>query len=153
MQISLVIFGLLEPSWICEHGPTFYCERTNELRAEKSPLKIRGQRLISLLAQFVTALAGVLLLPVNQIAAEVPPAPVCEPSKQGSPYIPVDSWIYPAVLRLYSLGYVDHVYLGHASVDARQFEPHARGDRRPDRGRGDLWRSNRGRGARHLLQR
>jgi hypothetical protein len=30
----------------------------------------------------------------------------------GSPYIPVDSWVYPAVLRLYSMGYIDHVYLG-----------------------------------------
>ena len=37
---------------------------------------------------------------------------VCESSTLGSPYIPVDSWVYPAVLRLYSLGYVDHVYLG-----------------------------------------
>lgn len=36
----------------------------------------------------------------------------CEPSVIGSPYIQVDSWIYPAVLRLYSLGYVDTVYLG-----------------------------------------
>jgi hypothetical protein len=40
------------------------------------------------------------------------PAQVCEPSKLGSPYIPVDSWVYPAVLRLYSLGFVDDVYLG-----------------------------------------
>jgi hypothetical protein len=61
------------------------------------------------------------------IAAEQPAAPegtrqserdssrsatVCEPSTLGSPYIPVDSWVYPAVLRLYSMGYVDHVYLG-----------------------------------------
>jgi hypothetical protein len=30
----------------------------------------------------------------------------------GSPYIPVDNWVYPAVLRLYSMGYIDHVYLG-----------------------------------------
>ena len=29
----------------------------------------------------------------------------------GSPYIPVDSWVYPAMLRLYSLGYVDKVFL------------------------------------------
>jgi hypothetical protein len=36
----------------------------------------------------------------------------CGSSVTGSPYIPVDSWIYPAVLRLYSLGYVDTVYLG-----------------------------------------
>jgi len=39
-------------------------------------------------------------------------ATVCEPSTQGSPYIPVDSWVYPAVMRLYSMGYIDHVYLG-----------------------------------------
>jgi hypothetical protein len=40
------------------------------------------------------------------------PAPVCEPSVLDSPYIPVDSWIYPAVLRLYSLGFIDNVFLG-----------------------------------------
>lgn len=35
------------------------------------------------------------------------------PSKDrdGSAYIPVDSWVYPAILRLYSLGYVDTAYL------------------------------------------
>ncbi len=36
----------------------------------------------------------------------------CEPITRGSPYIPVDSWVYPAVLRLYALGFVDEVYLG-----------------------------------------
>jgi hypothetical protein len=40
------------------------------------------------------------------------PAEDCELSMLGSPYIPVDSWIYPAVLRLYSLGFLDHVFLG-----------------------------------------
>ncbi|MFZ1083383.1 MAG: capsule assembly Wzi family protein [Terracidiphilus sp.] len=45
-------------------------------------------------------------------AAPAKTVPACEPSNLGSPYIPVDSWIYPAVLRLYSLGYVDTVYLG-----------------------------------------
>jgi hypothetical protein len=30
----------------------------------------------------------------------------------GSTYIPVDSWIYPAVARLYSLGYVPSAYIG-----------------------------------------
>jgi hypothetical protein len=69
-------------------------------------------------------LAGLPLLTANSLAAEQPGTPegtgresppvatVCEPSSLGSPYIPVDSWIYPAVLRLYSLGYVDHVFLG-----------------------------------------
>jgi hypothetical protein len=28
----------------------------------------------------------------------------CQPVTRGSPYIPVDSWVYPAVLRLYALG-------------------------------------------------
>jgi len=40
------------------------------------------------------------------------PATDCEPATLGSPYIPVDSWIYPAVMRLYSLGYVDSTFLG-----------------------------------------
>ena len=30
----------------------------------------------------------------------------------GSTYIPVDSWIYPAMTRLYSLGYADTIFLG-----------------------------------------
>jgi hypothetical protein len=34
------------------------------------------------------------------------------PAALGSPYIPVDSWVYPAMLRLYSLGFVDNVFLG-----------------------------------------
>jgi hypothetical protein len=29
----------------------------------------------------------------------------------GSAYIPVDSWVYPAMVRLYSLGYLDTMYL------------------------------------------
>ena len=34
------------------------------------------------------------------------------PSSAGSTYIPVDSWIYPALLRLYSMGYLDTAVLG-----------------------------------------
>src|ERR1700684_4224807 len=41
-----------------------------------------------------------------------PPASACEPSLLDSPYIPVDSWVYPAVWRLYALDFVDTVYLG-----------------------------------------
>jgi hypothetical protein len=33
-------------------------------------------------------------------------------SKNGSPYIPIDSWIYPAALRLYYLGYLPTAYIG-----------------------------------------
>ena len=29
----------------------------------------------------------------------------------GSTYIPVDSWIYPALMRLYSLGYLDRAFI------------------------------------------
>jgi hypothetical protein len=48
---------------------------------------------------------------LNGGGASVPASP-CEPSRLGSPYIPVDSWVYPAMLRLYSLGYVDQVFIG-----------------------------------------
>ena len=37
---------------------------------------------------------------------------VCDPAILGSPYIPVDNWMYPAINRLYSLGYLDVVFLG-----------------------------------------
>jgi hypothetical protein len=77
--------------------------------------------------QYAKVWAGFLLLTVNPLAAAPPgaaggagqverdasrPVSVCEPSTLGSPYIPVDSWIYPAVLQLYSLGYIDDVFLG-----------------------------------------
>ncbi|MGA7341025.1 MAG: capsule assembly Wzi family protein, partial [Terracidiphilus sp.] len=41
-----------------------------------------------------------------------PIAPVCEPAALGSPFIPVDSWVYPAMLRLYGMGFVDNMFLG-----------------------------------------
>jgi hypothetical protein len=82
---------------------------------------------IAPIVQCATVLAGFILMTAIPIAAEQPAAPegtgqserdssrsaaVCESSTLGSPYIPVDSWVYPAVLRLYSMGYIDHVYLG-----------------------------------------
>src|SRR5947209_7292361 len=43
----------------------------------------------------------------------VPSAPAGENASYslGSAYIPVDSWLYPAMLRLYSLGYVDTLFI------------------------------------------
>jgi len=40
------------------------------------------------------------------------PAPACDLAPQGSPYIPLDYWLYPDLLRLYSLGYLDTAFLG-----------------------------------------
>jgi hypothetical protein len=83
-----------------------------------------------LAAAFMLSLLGSALLMcagTSPLAAEQPDAPggaagkaggadapasPCQPSQLGSPYIPVDSWVYPAVLRLYSLGYVDQVFIG-----------------------------------------
>jgi hypothetical protein len=78
--------------------------------------------------QFAIALAGLLLVAACPLAAQQPSSPdaagkwgrqasnqtstVCDPSILGSPFVPVDSWVYPAVFRLYSLGYVNTVYLG-----------------------------------------
>lgn len=91
-------------------------------------------------------LAAILLAAASTCLAEQPPAPegsgqipgdpsrpapVCEPSQLDSPYIPVDSWVYPAVWRLYALGFVDTVYLGirpytRSSVDHMLEEAGAR---------------------------
>ena len=37
--------------------------------------------------------------------------PIVTTDRQGSAYIPVDSWMYPALLRLYSLGYLDTAFV------------------------------------------
>lgn len=70
---------------------------------------------------------GILLVSA-QLSAAAPPQPAqsamaqasgsggsvgdCNPSVRGSAFIPVDSWIYPAVLRLYAFGFVENVYAG-----------------------------------------
>src|ERR1700728_1212167 len=41
-----------------------------------------------------------------------PPAETISTSSQGSTYVPMDSWIYPALDRLHSLGYLDTAFLG-----------------------------------------
>ena len=76
--------------------------------------------------RYAAVLAGLALMTAGTLTAEQPGTQDsagqsasasnsvgtdCEPITRGSPYIPVDSWVYPAVLRLYALGYVDTVYL------------------------------------------
>ena len=41
-----------------------------------------------------------------------PPVPMIETSSEGSSYVPMDSWVYPALDRLHSLGYLDTAFLG-----------------------------------------
>ena len=40
-----------------------------------------------------------------------------DPANMGSPYVPMDSWVYPAMERLIALGYIQSAELGHAPVD------------------------------------
>ena len=67
-------------------------------------------------AVFLTGILVAIPTSLQASAQAVPdidrPAPVCEPATLDSPYIPVDSWIYPGLMRLYGLGYLDTVYLG-----------------------------------------
>ena len=82
---------------------------------------------VSAFVRFAIALAGFILFMARTVAAQQSGTPDsagqsasasnvagtdCELVTRGSPYIPVDSWVYPAVLRLYALGYVDTAYLG-----------------------------------------
>jgi len=61
-------------------------------------------------------LAAVLVLTTGGVAAggQVLASPVapCQLSALGSPYIPMDSWMYSSLTRLYSLGYLDTAFLG-----------------------------------------
>ena len=58
--------------------------------------------------------SATILLPANPLGSEHTYSPVapCRTSVMGSPYIPMDSWMYPALSRLYSLGYLDTAFLG-----------------------------------------
>jgi len=75
----------------------------------------------------VTLVYAILIVSVRVIDAQVThdpsaysvqtqannlPAPDCPSAVIGSPYIPMDSWIYQAVSRLYAMGYARNVYLG-----------------------------------------
>ena len=42
----------------------------------------------------------------------MPATPVRYSGSLGSTYIPLDSWMYPEIMRLYSLGFMDTVFLG-----------------------------------------
>ena len=42
----------------------------------------------------------------------MPTPPVRYSGSLGSTYIPLDSWMYPQILRLYSLGFIDTLFLG-----------------------------------------
>lgn len=41
-----------------------------------------------------------------------PASPITYISTVGSPYIPLDNWVYPALVRLQGLGYLDTAFLG-----------------------------------------
>ena len=80
-----------------------------------------GKDMFNALVHLCTGvLAGLLLIACTAYAIGQTEVPVnsgqlgssCQPSALGSPFIPVNSWIYPAMLRLYSLGYVDNMFLG-----------------------------------------
>lgn len=68
---------------------------------------IAGTRL--LLSGQQTANAAVLPPDLAPAFSEFEPAPA---SDYGLVYMPLDSWIYPAFERLFSLGYADSAYLG-----------------------------------------
>ena len=73
-----------------------------------------------------TVLAVLCLLTTGPVAAENPAlsdgtgrpdrlnnaGAGCEADDGGSPYIPVDQWVYPAVWRLQAMGYASNVYQG-----------------------------------------
>jgi hypothetical protein len=50
--------------------------------------------------------------PPVQFTRTIPPRPVRYSGSLGSTYIPLDSWMYPEIMRLYSLGFIDTVFLG-----------------------------------------
>jgi len=50
--------------------------------------------------------------PWGDALPEISTEAIRDPANMGSPYVPLDSWIYPAMERLVALGYVKAAYLG-----------------------------------------
>jgi Capsule assembly protein Wzi len=50
--------------------------------------------------------------PPVQFTRTLPAPPMKYSGSLGSTYIPLDSWMYPEILRLYSLGFIDTVFVG-----------------------------------------
>jgi Capsule assembly protein Wzi len=77
-----------------------------------------GLSAIAYIVSGVFLIANLPLAAQPTAAQQMPQQPAtqslsdCESSIKGSPFIPIDSWIYPAVARLYALGYAHGVYLG-----------------------------------------
>ena len=95
-------------------------------------MRIFGDRSHDILLRSVCLMAGAILLqravpmmaetPAQQVAAakdsakndrayRAPIAP-CSTAELGSPYIPIDSWMYVSLDRLHGLGYLDTAFLG-----------------------------------------
>lgn len=89
---------------------------------EASEMSLKARSPLATLT--VAVLAGACWFNGPRVGAQTPPAAsgpqgssgeplsACQPGRLGSPFLPVDSWIYPAVWRLHALGYVDDVFLG-----------------------------------------
>ncbi len=58
------------------------------------------------------SLSGARAQTPNQALPALDSGPDSDTDTQGSTYVPLDSWIYPALDRLHALGYVDSAYLG-----------------------------------------
>ena len=60
-------------------------------------------------------------------------------ASMGSPYLPLDSWVYPALERLAALGYIGTETVGAATLDTAGVRtPHQRSRRTPSRQRQPL---------------
>ena len=62
----------------------------------------------SSLSLFAVLLSGAILF---QAQAQVPPEMITT-SAEGSTYVPMDSWMYPALDRLHGMGYLNTAYFG-----------------------------------------
>ena len=89
-------------------------DRVRVMMTGKSGIEIHTLRAFLLSAGLLLGVGGGAAQTAKQSPAAPahPPSDACAASTLGSPYIPVDSWVYPAVLRLYSMGYLHTAYLG-----------------------------------------
>lgn len=83
------------------------------MRTEKLPVySFVGREWLIFTLLFLFGFAMLSAQSEQPVASAVAARPVCALSNTDSEFVPVDSWVYPALLRLYSMGYLNSVFIG-----------------------------------------
>ncbi len=87
------------------------CQAVQQAGALSAPLLVPAVAPFKDAASLAPGVAGQVSQPTYLLHYNYDGTKIVVKDPLGSTYVPVDSWVYPAMLRLYSLGYVNTAYI------------------------------------------